>query len=195
MTDLRPLFLALADALDGDLAIEKRARDALVKAAPATPHPPFIPLSHHYDDILSANDCHPVCALIQSAPISWTPPTTSNDPAYVEDSKAKAHVEILGPGGFAHHDNLRIGLYGMQAGYEYGIRTHPAEEVFVMLAGSAEWKRGQAPYSPQTPGAPIHHPSMTPHANRTTHSPFMSVYVWSGDVSTENYKYSGRTND
>ena len=74
---------------------------------------------------------------------------------------------------------------------EYGMRTHPAEEVYIMLAGRVDWARGQTSYTDHRPGERSYHPSMMAHANRTHASAFMSTYVWTGDISTKNYVYSG----
>ena len=186
------LFTALAKAFDGDLQIERTARAALFKAAPkarliGSP----IPLPDSVHAVLAAPDAHPACQVIAETPLPWAPPQTSTDPAYIAASVLKVHVELVGPDGFVPSDKVRLGLYGMQPGADYGIRTHPAEEVFVMLAGRADWKQGDAGYATLGPGERSYHPSMLPHATRTTDSAFMSLYVWSGDVSTDGYSYLG----
>ena len=79
----------------------------------------------------------------------------------------------------------------MLPNFEYGIRTHPAEELFVMSAGSAYWKRGHSLYKARDTGERSYHPSMMPNANKTVEEPFLSAYVWHGDISTLNYKYEG----
>jgi len=140
---------------------------------------------------MADDDAHPVCKLIVDTPFHWTPPQTSNDPLYVEHSLAKVHVELIGPGGLVKSNDVRMGLYGMLPNNEYGIRIHPAEETYVMLAGRVYWKRGSDPYQLHGPGERSYHPSMMEHANRTGDAAFMSIYVWRGDISTDNYVYSG----
>ena len=189
---LEQLFHALADAFEHHSPIEVAGRDALKRAAPTarltvTGDPLPIPVL----EVLSADDAHPSCALIASTPFIWAPPQTSSDPEYIADSRPKVHVELIGPEGLVESDEIRLGLYGMLPGAEYGIRTHLAEEVFVMLAGEADWKRGEMDYSPLTAGQRSHHPSMMPHANRTRDKAFMSIYVWHGEISTESYAYTG----
>ena len=76
---------------------------------------------------------------------------------------------------------------------EYGVRTHPAEEIYIMLAGECFWKRGDAPYCCERPNGRSYHSSMMPHASKTGNQSFMSVYVWVGDLSTDAYEYSGLT--
>ena len=108
-------------------------------------------------------------------------------------SLRKAHVELVGPDGLVESDSIRLGLYGMKPGANYGIRTHPAEEVFVMMAGRADWKRGDAPIAELGPGERSHHPSMMPHATRTNDRAFLSVYAWIGNVTTDGYVYHGHS--
>lgn len=190
--DLSAFYSALAQAFDGPLGIEHTARAALLEAAPearftgsATPLPDTV------QRVLATEDAHAVCQIIAKTPLPWAPPQTSTDPAYIAASILKVHVELVGPDGFVPSDKVRLGLYGMQPGANYGIRTHPAEEVFVMLAGRADWKKGDAGYATLGPGERSYHPSMLPHATRTTDSAFLSLYVWTGDVSTDGYRYAG----
>ncbi len=192
LVTLEALFRSVATALDGDRAIEAQARAHLIKAAPgasAACQPIDLPASLH--SVLRAPDAHAICGLVSTTPLPWAPPRTSDDPAYVAASHLKVHVELLGPDGLVYAPNLRLGLYGMQPGADYGIRTHPADEIFVMLAGRALWKMGDDGYREKGPGARAYHPSMTPHATRTEDTAFLSIYVWSGDVSTDGYRYQG----
>ena len=189
---LEALFLGVADALDGDLEIEQFGRNELIKsAAHAQYDGETSPLDNAFVEIMTEVNAHPVCDLIMKTPLLWLPPQTSTDPKYIADSIKKAHVELLGPGGLVKSDKIRLGLYGMLPDAQYGIRTHPAEEVFVMLAGETDWKRGELDYTPHGPGERSYHPSMMPHAQVTRDKAFMSVYVWAGDISTDNYVYQG----
>lgn len=192
MSDLTPLFTAVAAALDGTIPIEKAGREALLEAAPeAKWNGSGVPLPASVLSVMRETNAHPCCEIIAATGLQWAPPTTSPDPTYTAHSLAKVHVELLGPTGLVPSDTVRIGLYGMLPHAEYGIRTHPAEEIYIMLAGQADWLRGDAPYITHQSGERSHHPSMMAHASRTTNKAFMSVYVWTGDISTANYVYSG----
>lgn len=191
---LESLYEQLAQALDGDRTIEKHARNALLAAAPrtasyvATEHNQ---LPHAFQTVMSQSEAHPVCNAIAEASLLWKPPQTSSDPNYVKNSLCKVHVELLGPGGIVESNQVRLGLYGLHPDSEYGIRTHPAEEIYVMLAGEAFWKRGQDPYIACQAGERSYHPSMMEHATRTAAKAFMSIYIWHGDISTDQYVFKG----
>ena len=189
---LRGLFTDLANVFDGSEAIDSNAREALLAAAPNAEYSgDAIRLSRSFLDVMSETNAHPVCKLIAQTPLQWTPPNTSNDAKYVEHSLPKVHVELIGPDGLVKSTAVRLGLYGILPNSEYGIRTHPAEEVFVMLAGQAYWKRGEGQYVLHDSGERSYHPSMMKHGTRTAEKAFLSVYVWCGDISTENYVYTG----
>ena len=189
---INELFVELAEVLDKTQPIELEARNALIENAYSAKQPEhWTPLPQEIQDVLLADDALPVCRMIADLRLPWAPPQTSDDPRYVEHSKPKVAVELLGPEGLVFCDSVRLGLYGMLPEFEYGIRTHPAEETFVMLAGQAYWKRGDADYVPKQAGERSYHPSMLPHANKTGKIAFMSIYIWRGDVSTERYIYQG----
>jgi len=189
---LHSLFMQLADALDGEEHIECHASTALIETADRAEYDgPAIPLPESIVNVMGESDAHPVCKTIAKLPLQWTPPQTTSDARYVEHSACKAHVELLGPTGLVKSDQIRLGLYGMLPASEYGIRTHPAEEIYVMLAGNALWKRGELPYISHGVGDRSYHPSMMEHGTRTGQKASMSIYVWHGDVSTDKYVYAG----
>lgn len=189
---LQNLYQQLSNVFDGPLPIEIQASEALLNAASTAEfsgissvlRPPFL-------EAMAQPNAHPVCKLISEAALPWAPPKTSGNAQYIKDSLCKAHVEILGPGGLVRSDAVRIGLYGMMPNSAYGIRTHPAEETYIMLAGEAWWKRDNNEYVVSVAGERSYHPSMMEHGTRTESQAFMSIYAWVGDLSTDNYVYKG----
>jgi len=108
MMSIKELFLGLAETLDGDLEIEQAGRVALLEAAKAEICiTNFKPLPKPYLDVFAEGDAHLVCRLIAEAKFDWSPPTTSDDPKYIADSVAKAHVELVGPDGLVKSDAIR----------------------------------------------------------------------------------------
>ena len=189
---LEAIIIELQSVFSGTTEIERRALEALqkasiqkIKSAKSTPLPVQIV------NVMEEEQSHPICKSILRAELDWCPQTTSNDSLYIEHSKRKAHVEILGPNGLISSNSVRIGLYGMLSQSEYGIRTHPAEEIYIALAGVSYWKRGSDKYQELLPGESSYHPSLMPHASKTEKKAFMSVYVWNGDISMDNYRYKG----
>ena len=189
---LEQLFLDLAEVFNGDLEIERVAAVELrKKAKTAQVRCEARPLPGDIAAAMREDDAHALCADVLTMPFNWAPPETSSGELYKKHSHFKAHVELLGPDGLVASDTVRLGLYGMRRNSEYGIRTHPAEEIYIMLAGSCFWMRGDEPYQNSGIGDRSFHPSYLPHATLTTDHAFMSVYAWVCDLSKESYKYEG----
>ena len=192
--DLSPVLAGLIEVFDADLEIERRAGQALRAQKGRVAAVDAVTLPDSILGVAGTADAHPICRLIAQTPLPWGMPTTSDDPSYIADSTHKRIVEIIGPAGIFKSDTVRIGLYGIAPGVDYGLRTHPAEEVFVMLAGHADWKQGDAPYRTETVGAHIHHPPMVPHATLTKDSAFLCAYIWAGDIDMAGYRYRDQIN-
>ena len=189
--NLKSFLLNLADVFDGDIEIEKVARRKLRKVSQANFSTERCALPAPIVSVMQQSDAHPLCKDIIKMPFDWRPPETSKTPLYAKHSVFKSHVELLGPDGLVKSGSIRLGLYGMLPNSEYGVRTHPAEEIYVILAGESFWKRGDAPYCCERSNGRSYHPSLMPHASKTGDQAFMSVYAWVGDLSTDAYKYSG----
>ena len=189
--NLKSFLLNLADVFDGDIEIEKTARRELQKVSQAKFSTKQCPLPAPILSVLQQPDANPLCGDIIDMPFDWRPPETSNSPLYAKHSIFKSHVELVGPDGLVKSKSVRLGLYGMLPNSEYGIRTHPAEEIYIMLAGECFWKREDAPYSCERSNGRSYHPSLMPHASKTGDKAFMSVYAWVGDLSTKSYEYLG----
>ena len=193
---LSNLFDELCGILDGKTSIERHAQAELQRARAEAPlKQDLVTLAPPFLEVMAQDDALPICDLIAKLPFQWAPPKTSSDPLYEEHSHFKAHVELLGPAGLVASSKVRIGLYGMLPHCEYGLRTHPAEETYIMLAGSAFWKVADAAYQRLFPGERSYHPSMVPHATLTGEDAFMSIYVWDGDIATDQYRYFGLPDD
>lgn len=192
---LKQLFLDLEQVFNGDLEIEKIvAQELRAKAEHAQALGEPRPVPANIAAVMTADDAHPICADVLEMPFNWAPPETSKSELYKKHSSFKAHVELLGPDGLVTSNVVRLGLYGMQPNSEYGVRTHPAEEIYIMLAGACFWMRGDAAYQSSGVGDRSHHASFLPHATLTKEKAFMSVYAWVGDLSTESYRYEGLPN-
>jgi len=76
------------------------------------------------------------------------------------------------------------GLLMLGSSTLYARHNHPAEEIYLPLAGTALWQRGDAPWRPVPPGRPIHHPPDLPHATRTGGAPLLALYFWRGEIGT-----------
>lgn len=77
-----------------------------------------------------------------------------------------------------------MGLLMLGPDVVYPRHRHPAEEIYIPLAGTAWWQRGDAPWRRVKPGSAIHHPPLMPHATRTGGDPLVALYIWQGEIAT-----------
>ena len=128
-------------------------------------------------------------ALIEAAlpHLTWT--DASGAMAGLKPSWAAGMLmnELLSPSGQFHHPSVRAGLFVQAADFHYGLRTHPAEETYILLGGSSFWATGHDAPTPRYTGEIIHHPVMIPHQTLTRDAPFIAVWRWSGDIAYEGY--------
>jgi mannose-6-phosphate isomerase-like protein (cupin superfamily) len=89
-------------------------------------------------------------------------------------------AELLGPYGLFTSDRTRLGFLLLGTDTLYPAHAHAAEELYLVLAGTADWQKGAEPWQPMPPGTAIHHTPHQPHAMRTTAEPLLAMYLWWG---------------
>ena len=91
-----------------------------------------------------------------------------------------AWTEFVGPAGPVRCQRLSGGLLLLGPEVHYPGHRHPAEEIYVPLAGTAEWQRGCEPWTARPPGTAVRHESGAIHAMRTASEPLLALYLWRG---------------
>ncbi|WP_119459107.1 dimethylsulfonioproprionate lyase family protein [Rhodospirillaceae bacterium SYSU D60014] len=112
------------------------------------------------------------------------------DPAFLENY---GYAVIAGPAGddkpeaarpLVAADALAVGVLLLGPGTYYPAHHHPASEIYCIVSGDAEWRRGDTPWRRQPPGAVVHHAPNLSHATRARAEPLLAVYLWRGDLAT-----------
>jgi len=92
-------------------------------------------------------------------------------------------TELIGLRGPVASTRIAAGFLLLGPEIEYPPHSHDAEELYVPLAGSAQWQRDGGDWTAQPTGVPIFHPSQVAHAMRTQDDPLLALYVWrAGDL-------------
>ncbi|WP_102226442.1 dimethylsulfonioproprionate lyase family protein [Acidimangrovimonas sediminis] len=137
-----------------------------------------------------APGAHPLAAAIHAAGplIPWY--HAGLDDGKIPEAVARRMLtaELVGPEGLIHDTRARIGLFWQGAGVDYPVRTHAAEETYLVLAGEGGWSLDHAAHTLHGPGAVIFHPSFAPHASRTDTRPMLAAWRWGGEIGWESYK-------
>lgn len=102
-----------------------------------------------------------------------------------------AYVEIVGPDGMVLCPKLRFGLYLQSPDTYYPSHDHAAEELYLVIGGSARWQKDDGPFFEAGPGSYIHHKPHQRHAMETTAEPLFALWIWTGDIRVETYLIDG----
>lgn len=87
---------------------------------------------------------------------------------------------LVGPGATLESTNLLSGFLLLGPGVEYPVHTHSAEEIYLVVSGTASWTIGGSDWQVINPGSIIHNPPWQPHGIRTAaEQPLLLAYLWS----------------
>ena len=87
-------------------------------------------------------------------------------------------TELVGPRGPAPSERLACGILILGPRTLYPPHRHEAYEVYVPLAGTAEWRQGARGWHSYAPGTVVEHASDVAHAMRTAEEPLVAIYLW-----------------
>jgi dimethylpropiothetin dethiomethylase len=99
-----------------------------------------------------------------------------------------AIVSLLEPGGLIDCPDCRFGLFALAPQTHYPPHSHAAEELYLVLSGTAGWRKKDGPFAPVTPGSFVHHLSWESHAMKTGDAPLLALWAWSGNIDPGTYR-------
>jgi len=172
------LAVSLADAMERSIGAER--------AAP----PSQVPACGHLPDCLNAEDWHdadlrdPAAAIFPD--LNWRTRLASRIGDGFESLYAAA--EILGPEGIVPTDACRFGVFLLRPGVFYPPHSHEAEELYLVLSGTADWQKGEDAFAPLPPGGFTHHRSWESHATRSGDEPLLALWGWGGNIGMTSYR-------
>ena len=124
--------------------------------------------------------------LRSSADLSWRRPGFGKIPDDIASHMAVC--EIIGPTGQIKHEMVRAGLLFQASGITYPRHSHAAEEIYFPLTGPVEWQIQNNNWRQKEAGSLIHHLPYQPHAIRTSKTPLLTIWGWSGDIDPNSYR-------
>lgn len=190
---MRPLLRSLADSLEdcvhpmtADLCDALRSAGGPMRL---TPNEPDL-IGPVLDQVLIVDspDCHPLLAEILRVrgALAWYRARIERVPKAI--GARLFFVELFGPDGMLFCDRCRVGLLLMMPESSYPEHAHAAEELYLVLSGTAQWQGRNGEQSALPPGSFIHHPSGQRHAMRTGGDALLAVWGWTGDIGFESYR-------
>lgn len=98
-----------------------------------------------------------------------------------------AVAELIGPDGMFNTPDIRVGLLIQKDGFHYPWHRHAAEEVYLVLKGTALWAVDHEDPSQKAPRSIILHASQQPHTIVTLKDPICALWGWVGDIGGSSY--------
>lgn len=99
---------------------------------------------------------------------------------------------LIGPGGGWRSEHMAAFMVYMPPGLWYPYHHHPAEELYYVLAGEAEFLRdGEDPETLRA-GEAVFHAANQPHATRTHDQPLLAYVLWRSELGTPPVLTEGR---
>ncbi len=116
-----------------------------------------------------------------NAQLRWEQGYTKSDELVGDDMLAGyGFAEIIGKYGPFISATVRAGMGIWGPHVTYPSHRHHAEEVYVVLAGSAEFQLDRGNCEEKAAGDVVYIPSMLVHGFRTIHLPLIVFYIWQG---------------
>lgn len=96
------------------------------------------------------------------------------------------YVEVVGKRSGLFTEKMAAGLLMFGPDTQYPSHMHPAEEIYLPIAGTAAYMTAGGGWKNAQPGAVIHNPPNTWHGIRTAREPVLIAWVWlGGDPATK----------
>ena len=92
---------------------------------------------------------------------------------------------LIGPESPFQSETIRAWVVYMPKNFYYPWHHHPAEEMYLCLAGEAVFRRGNCPDIRLGSGGIIGHSANQPHSMETFEHPIMAYVVWRNEFGTK----------
>lgn len=188
LTLLRAIEAVYREASEGPLAAAA-ARIADLKSRDLRPGwPSRKPVAGFVEEVVELGRSGPLAAIAEAFGAVEPLATWLQNPNYSVEAMGPGfvdrygYVELIGPGRPVESTDLLVGLLLLGPEMHYPDHAHPAEEIYHVVAGHAEWWREGQGWLRKPPGAIIHHRPMVRHAMRTGEEPLLALYCWTGNV-------------
>ncbi|MFK7859332.1 MAG: dimethylsulfonioproprionate lyase family protein [Granulosicoccus sp.] len=187
ITSLIAHISTLLEEHDSDIANRAVAELKVAIKCPVVKSPQRVAQCEALDAMLINPFSHHMLPLANAQHgIHWAGSGGAAKPEAVQNRLAFA--ELVGPGGMIRNPHCRVGLFLQCAQTTYPVHRHAAEELYLVLGGTAHWQSDSMGARFHTPGNFIHHASWETHSMTTANEPLLAVWCWTGDIRFDQYE-------
>lgn len=92
---------------------------------------------------------------------------------------------LVGPDAPLQSDRLKVAITLQGSDILYPAHAHKQNEIYAVISGTADWRRGAEPWTSRPPGDFVFHPSGVRHAMQTNREPLLAFAAWLSDIHSE----------
>jgi hypothetical protein len=178
-----------ADTPEAGEVLSRLCEQDLGAAAFSPPRPKALPACSMLPDAVGAaltiaSDVAAAIAAVEDD-LHW-----QQNPAYSDAAMGRsgymdgyAYAEIIGPNGFFPGDDFLLGFLLLGPRRLYREHYHAAPELYWMLTGPSQWKRGAGGWEELAAGDMRWHQPYVVHATETSSQPLLCLWAWTNDVA------------
>lgn len=107
-----------------------------------------------------------------------------DEPDMATFRRAYAYTLLVGPEAPLRSDCVKAGVTLQGPDILYPPHAHKAKELYAVIGGTAQWKRGVEPWTVRPPGDFVLHPSGVRHAMQTNSEPVLALVAWTSDIDS-----------
>jgi len=121
--------------------------------------------------------------------LSWQQPDYGDAPEFQILKTNYAYALIAGPEQWGlsnfHCADVFFGV-SLQAPHTlYAGHAHKAPEIYYVVSGNSQWKRGDEDWQDRSSGSLIFHDQHVGHAMQSFDEPLLSLFAWTSDLDSE----------
>lgn len=150
---------------------------------------------NYLDGAMAKADAAPIAEALRS--IAWELPWTTA-PAGKLTGKMEGRytfASLIGPDELIHSDTIRFGAFLIAPDTVYPSHWHAAEEIYMIVSGTARWNVDDYAFAAVRPGSVFRHKPWQRHATITSSEPMLALWAWHGDIRTDQYGIETDTQD
>ena len=107
-----------------------------------------------------------------------------DEPDMAAFRRVYAYTLLVGPEAPLRSDRVKVGVTLQGPDALYPAHAHRAAELYAVVGGTADWRRGSEPWTRRPPGDFVVHPSGVRHAIQTNAEPLLAFVAWLSEIDS-----------
>lgn len=148
---------------------------------------PSLTVLNYLDGAMTMADAAPIVEVFKS--VAWGLPWTTAPPGKLTCKMEGRYTfaSLIGPNELIHSDTIRFGAFLVAPDTVYPSHWHAAEEIYMIVSGTARWNVDDCAFAEVPPGSIFRHRPWQPHATITLSEPMLALWAWHGDIRADRY--------